>query len=183
MAKIIAARLERATDADAVLQSLSSQGFRQSEFQFFYVNPKGQHALYPVGGDASSDEGSRRAGRGTIYGVLIGACAGLGIGFAAGAVFEIPLLALGGLAAGAYGGSLIGALNRLKDGDKRKATAEHPVERPAGQMVAIRVDRPGTEPSAMATLTRYGAHDIEHTDGEWRDGDWKDFDPRLPARR
>jgi hypothetical protein len=48
-------------------------------------------------------------------------------------------------------------------------------------MVAIRVDRPGAELRAIDTLRRYGARDIEQTEGEWRDGDWKDFDPRRPS--
>jgi hypothetical protein len=47
-------------------------------------------------------------------------------------------------------------------------------------MVAVRVDRAGTEPRAIETLSRFGARDIERTEGTWREGDWKDFDPRVP---
>ena len=31
-------------------------------------------------------------------------------------------------------------------------------------------------------LERYGAHDIERTEGEWQAGNWTDFDPRIPPR-
>jgi hypothetical protein len=70
----------------------------------------------------------------------------------------------------------------MRSGARRRATVEHPVERAPGQMVAIRVDRPGTESRAIETLRRYGAREIERTEGEWRAGDWKDFDPRVPSR-
>ena len=78
-------------------------------------------------------------------------------------------------------GSLIGALARMRSGDKCRATLAHPVEPSPVQMVAVRVDRPGTEPRAIETLARYGAHGIERAEGNWQAGDWKDFDPRIPA--
>jgi hypothetical protein len=48
-------------------------------------------------------------------------------------------------------------------------------------MIAVRVDRPDTETRAVNTLNRYGARDIERTEGTWKAGDWKDFDPRVPS--
>lgn len=181
MARIVAARFPQATDAEAVLQALAGQGFQRSEFQSFYVNPGGQHGLYPVGGDAPSDEGAKRSGRGTLYGAAIGAIAGAALGYAASIPFDNAYIIVAGFAVGAYAGSLVGALSRMKHGDRHKATSAHPVERPAGQMVAICVDRPGTEPRAIETLTRYGARDIERTEGAWREGEWKDFSPRAPS--
>ncbi|HKU71496.1 MAG TPA: hypothetical protein VJQ51_11715 [Burkholderiales bacterium] len=183
MAKIVAARLNQAADTEAVLKALANQGFKRTEFQSFYVNPAGQHARYPIGGDAHSDEGARRAGHGTVYGAVIGGIAGTLAGYAASVSFGNAYIIVAGAAVGAYAGSLVGALSRMKGGDKTKATPAHPVERAAGQMVAVCVDRPGTEPRAVETLTRYGAREIERTEGTWRGGDWKDFDPRASSAR
>jgi hypothetical protein len=181
MARIVAAHLSQAADAEAVMKALSSQGFKRSEFQSFYVNPEGQHGLYPIGGDAHSDEGAKQAGRGTLYGAILGGLAGAVAGYGASLAFNNAYIIVAGAAVGAYTGSLFGALYRMKSGNRRLATPEHPVERSAGQMVAVRVDRPGTEPRAVETLTRYGARDIERTVGTWKSGDWKDFDPRVPS--
>jgi hypothetical protein len=181
MSKIIAARFPDMAGAEAVLSALPAEGFDRSEFQSFYVNPEGQHALHPVGGDAHSDEGAKRADEGALRGAVIGGCLGLLAGILLHLVFDNLIAVLAGAALGAYVGSLLGALSRMRSGSLRKATVEHPVVRPPGQMVAIQVDRPGTETRAIETLQRYGAHDIERTEGEWRAGNWKDFDPRIPS--
>ena len=50
--------------------------------------------------------------------------------------------------------------------------------------VSIRVSNPGDETCAMETLQRYGARDIERTEGLWQAGDGMDFDRRVrPDRR
>lgn len=169
--------------AEAVLNALPGQGFDRSEFQSFYVNPEGQHALHPTGGDTHSDEGARQADKGATRGAIVGGCLGLLAGIALYFAFDYLILVLAGAALGAYVGSLVGALSRLRSGSLRQATVEHPVERRPGQMVAIQVDRPGSESRAIETLQRYGAHDIERTEGEWQAGNWKDFDPRIPSPR
>ena len=181
MSKIVAGRFDDLSVAEAVLRALPGEGFQRTEFESFFVTPPGQHATFPVGGDAYSDEGARHAGSGAIKGALIGGAAGLGAGAAFFFVVEHPVVVLAGIGLGAYVGSLLGALSRTRAGSARRATTKHPVERPAGPMVAIRVDRPGSEPRAIQTLRRYGARDIERTEGEWRAGDWKDFDPRMPS--
>lgn len=181
MSKIVAGRFTDAAGAQAVLNALPGQGFDRSEFQSFYVNPRGQHALHPAGGDSLADEGSEQADKGAVRGALIGACLGGLAGIALWLLLD-RLIAVPALAAlGAYVGSLVGALSRLRGGNVRRATVEHPVERPAGPMVAIQVDRPGAESRAIETLRRYGARDIERTEGEWRAGNWQDFDPRVPS--
>ena len=183
MSKIVAARFKDMAGAQAVLNALPAQGFVQTEFQSFYVNPGGQHALHPIGGDAHSDEGAKRADEGAVRGAVIGGCIGLLAGIGAHVVLDNFIAVFAGAALGAYVGSLVGALSKLRAGRPHQATVAHPVERDAGQMVAIQVDRPGTESRAIETLQRYGAHEIERTEGEWRAGDWKDFDPRIPSRR
>jgi len=181
MAQIVAGRFNDQTGAEAVLRALPGEGFQRSEFASFFVTPPGQHATFPVGGDAYSDEGARDAGGGAMRGVLIGGAIGLAAGIAAYFVFNQLITILAGVGVGAYVGSLLGGLAKTRAGNRYRATQEHPVERPSGPMVAIRVDGPATEQRAMDTLRRYGAQDIERTEGEWVGGDWKDFDPRTPA--
>ena len=203
MSRIVAGRFQESTGAEAVLKALSAQGFNRSEFEMFFVTPPGQHATFPGGGDTFSDEGARKGGSGATIGALIGAGAGLLIGIIGYVIIEylnvdvlwpglvtrqgedsgvgLGLITIALAAVGAYVGSLIGAMSRMRSGSLRRATVEHPVERPSGLMVAINVDRQGSEPRAIETLQRYGARDIERTQGEWKDGDWKDFDPRMPT--
>ena len=49
-----------------------------------------------------------------------------------------------------------------------------------GPMVAVCVDRPGTEAAAILILSRCGAWEIERAEGDWRDGGWQDYDPKAP---
>ena len=181
MAKIVAGRFSDLAGAEAVLKALPGEGFQRSEFESFFVTPPGQHATFPVGGDSYSDEGAKEAGGGALRGVLIGGAIGLVAGMAAYIVFNQLITILAGIGLGAYVGSVIGALSKTRSGNPLRATIEHPVERPSGPMVAIRVDRPGSETKAVETLQRYGAQNIERTEGNWQAGDWKDFDPRMPS--
>jgi hypothetical protein len=203
MSRIVAGRFKEPAGAEAVLKALPEQGFQRSEFEMFFVTPPGQHATFPIGGDVFSDEGARKGGGGAVIGAAIGAGAGLLVGIIAYMAIEyldvavlwpgfigrqegesgagLGLLTVALVAVGAYVGSLIGAMSKMRSGSVRRATVEHPVERPSGLMVAIKVDRQGSEPRAIETLQRYGARDIERTEGKWEEGDWKDFDPRIPT--
>src|SRR5688572_18769158 len=156
MSKIVAARFNDLSGVKAVLAALPAQGFQQTEFQSFYVNPEGQHALHPLGGDAHSDEGAKHADEGAMRGALLGASIGLLAGIVAHLVLDNLIAILAGAALGAYVGSLVGALSKMRSGTRYRATVAHPVEREPGQMVAIRVDRPGTETRAIETLKLYG---------------------------
>lgn len=49
-----------------------------------------------------------------------------------------------------------------------------------GPMVAVCVDRPGSEAAAILILSRCGAWEIERAEGQWRDGGWRDYDPHGP---
>ena len=180
MARIVAGRFDRTLDADAALKELEREGFTLKEIDSFYVSPPGQNDLTPVGGDAPhSSAGSRQAGIGAAIGAVIG---GL-IGLAAGWVLQlemngITMVLAAGL--GAYVGSFAGAMSRLRGGRRGEASVEHPVEPRGGRMIAINVERAGTEARAVAVLRRHRARDIGRTEGEWRDGSWRDFDPRRP---
>jgi hypothetical protein len=85
-----------------------------------------------------------------------------------------PPGAVAGAGVGAYTGALGGALNQLGDED----TTLPPGRRPAGVMVAVRVEGGNaSEDTAVALLRDAGAFAVEKAEGEWRDGQWVDFDP------
>ena len=174
MARIIAGRFDRSVDADAALEALKRDGFSRNEVDAFYVGPPGQNQRTPIGGDSYSDAGSRSAGRAGA----IGAVAGLAIGLIIGSLIGLHAV-LFACALGAFAGAFVGIMTSLHGGTRREATLEHPVESRGGRMIAVRVDRPGTEALAVQALRSNNARDVGRTEGEWRDG-WTDFDPRTP---
>jgi predicted lipid-binding transport protein (Tim44 family) len=179
MSRIVAGRFDRSIDADATLAELQRAGFRSGEYESFYVPPPGQHGTLPLGGDAHSDAGSKKAGWGAVVGALIGAAVGLGMGVVIAGDFGLVGLLLGaGL--GAYIGAFAGGIFTLQDAGRSESTPEHPVESAGGRMIAVNVDRKEMEPRAVDILRRHGARDLGRTQGEWRNGSWRDFDPRSP---
>lgn len=184
MATIIAARFEQPEQLEAARLTLAERGFAPDEYAEYYVNPPGQHAITPIGGDVHSDEGAQDAGKGAVAGAAVGgtvgAAAGAAIGAASGAVAG-PVGALAGAAVGAYTGSLVGALSKTHQADPRQASPEHPMERPGGSMLAVCADRAGREAEAIAIFEQCGASDIERNQGTWSGGRWTDFDPRRPG--
>jgi len=175
MSRIVAGRFDRSVDADAALEQLKRDGFARSEVDAFYVGPPGQHARTPIGGDVHSDAGSRDAGRSGIVGAVAGLAVGLIVGSLIGA--HVVLLACG---LGALAGAFAGVMVSLHGGRASEATAEHPVEPRGGRMIAVCVDRPGTERLAIEALRANNARNVGRTEGDWRDGGWRDFDPRTP---
>jgi hypothetical protein len=179
MSHIVAARFERAIDVNAAVEDLKREGFAGTEIESFYVAPPGQHALLETGGDVHSDAGARFAG----FGAIVGAVGGAALGFILGSVVTMDFTAPATLLCagiGAYVGAFAGALGRLRGGRRAEATREHPVEPPAGSMLAVNVDRPATLDRAVAVLRSHGAREIGRAEGDWRDGSWRDFDPRSP---
>jgi len=183
MSTIVAGRFDTAAQVLAVQKDLSAAHFGRHEFASYYVNPPGQHGLYPLGGDVAADASATEAGGGAVAGAAIGGAAGLAIGGLAAAVVPVAgaVAAVAASGVGAYVGSLFGALNKLQDAPPAPDMLRAPLEAGAGPMVAICVDRPGTEQIARAALHKHGAHAIERSEGRWEQGDWKDFDPRAPA--
>lgn len=179
MSTIIAGRFDNTSQVQAVLKDLAVARFKHDEFASYYVNPPGQHGLYPLNDGA----GSHHAASDTATSAMVGGAAGVAIGGLAGAVSPETgaAAALAGAGVGAYVGSLYGALGQLHDSDAELALLDAPMEAGAGPMVAICIDRPGTEQVARAALSRNGAHAIERQEGRWEAGNWKDFDPELPA--
>ena len=177
MSHIVAARFERSLDADAALEALRRE-FPQNEIDSFAVNPPGQHGLNPMGGDVHEDAGTYGAGTSGAIGAALGLVVGLVIGSIASLHYGGPVLfILGGL--GALIGAFAGVMPKLHDPAPGEHTTEHPVELPAGRMIAVLADRPGVEDRAVMILRNCGARDVGHTEGRWTNG-WQDFDPRSP---
>ena len=179
MSRIICGMFDRTLDADAALEELKREGFRRAEIDAFYVSPPGQHDLTAVGGDSNSSEGSRTAGIGAGLGAAIGAVVGAAAGWLVSGDLGLVVIPLGaGL--GAYVGSFAGSMARVRGGQPAAASVEHPVEPRGGRMIAINVDRAGTEKRAIESLRRHSARDVRRAEGEWANGSWRDFDPRAP---
>lgn len=180
MSIIVAGRFDTAREAERAVQDLAQAGFTRSDSTTFFVNPAGQHAQQPEGGDQPADANAAKA----HVGAATGAAAGSAVGAAAAlAVPGIgPVLALGVVALGAYTGSLAGTLAKLGDHEAARESDASP-GRHAGMLVAVRADTADAEERAIETLKRDGAADVERREGVWRNGQWEDFDPVAPPNR
>ncbi len=182
MSRIICGMFDESLRADAALEEFKREGFQRTEVDAFYVSPPGQHAMTAVGGDAPhSSEGSRTAGIGAGLGATVGALVGGAAGWIASSAGDIGLVLIPlGAGLGAYVGSFAGSMSRVRGGRRSAASVEHPVEPRGGRMIAINVDRSGTDRRAIEILKRHGARDVRRAEGQWADGSWRDFDPRAP---
>lgn len=172
MSRIIAGRFDATIDADAAIEALRREGFAPEEIDSFYVSPPGQHDMSAVGGDSHSSAGSRFASFGAIAVAVLGGLLGLLIAWLVARDYGAVVI-LFGAALGAYVGSFLGAMRKVRGGRPDEASIEHPVEPKAGRMIAVNADRPGMDARALKVL-----RDLGRADGTWRDG-WKDFDPRA----
>lgn len=184
--RIIAGNFENGTQATEAVQELVHGGVPPGEVCVFFLNPPGQHATYPVGGDRAESPGARQSDTGAIKGAAIGGAAGLAAGAAAAAATAAlgPIAVLAGLGVGAYTGSLAGALSESGKGPEREAgEPRKPEPRRAGMVVAVRISEQAPEDRAIDVLRRHGARDIERAQGTWRNGKWEDFDPLSAPQR
>lgn len=180
MSRIVAGRFDRTLDADAALEALKREGFSRGEVDAFYVGPPGQNAMTDVGGDAPhASEGSRHGGVAAALGAAIGLVVGLAAGWLGVVNLGRPSVPFAALL-GAFVGAFAGALASFHGGRRELASAEHPVEPLGGRMIAVCVDRPGSERAAVEVLRSNNARDVGRAEGQWRDGGWRDFDPRNP---
>lgn len=181
MARIIAGRAETQVVADRAIAALTGAGIDRGDVTSFYLTSPGQHAEYPIGGDAHHDEGTKKSGKTAAAGATVGGVAGLALGTAVAAAAEpgfTAVAAVAGAGVGAYVGSLAGGLSGARGGDPDRASVEEPVEREAGVMVAVRIDSDDSFDRVVSVLRNNGVADLERAEGEWRDGAWVDFDPR-----
>jgi hypothetical protein len=115
---------------------------------------------------------------GAVAGAVVGGLLGMLIAFLVARQYGAVVI-LFGAGLGAYVGSFIGTAAKVRGGRKEEATIEHPVEPKGGRMIAVNVDRPGSDARAVKVLREFGARDLGRAEGTWRNG-WKDFDPRAP---
>jgi len=181
MSLIIAGRFQTFPAAETAAQRLFANGFIEEDVTLFFVNPSGQHARFPIGGDVGTDKGAGAAPKGAGKGATIGAVIGAVIGAAIFAIFKAPLLvSVVAAGLGAYIGSLAGAMSHTKKKPGSPAQDEEPT-RHAGVLVAVHVS-PETYDRAAKILTEAGGLDIERASGRWQQGRWSDFDPLKPPQ-
>src|SRR5688572_25727023 len=172
MATIIAGDFETEAQAEKAVHRLRELGIPAERIASFFVNPPGQHAAFPIGGDHDESPGAEHAEKGAATGAAIGGAVGLAVGLAA-TPFVGPAAAVGGAGAGAYTGALVGALGTL--GEHKTTTPA--VERQGGMMVAVNTSDRIEQALVANALSELGAREIEIADGTWQAGKWVDFDP------
>jgi len=183
-ATAVSGRLGTWDEAEVLRLALVDQGFASADIEVFYTGPAGRHGVTPIGGDSSADAGSTHIGAGAVQGGLAGAAAGLAIGAAFATAPVTGPVVLTAAAVGAFGGALLGGVTSSEDGSTRPDTAEHPVGKPGGVVVAVRTDRGvGDEARALRCLRAAGAIGLERAPARWVDGSWVDWDPVAPREQ
>ncbi|MEK6422978.1 MAG: hypothetical protein V4801_25600 [Burkholderia gladioli] len=175
MAMIVTGNFQTFDDAEATRRRLIERNFRREDVSVFFLNPRGQRARFPIGGDVYADSAAEPGGRGAILGAVrglgIGLLVGLGIYTIGATPWWVPAAtALAGAYLGALGGALSRMRGRAEEGTGTLARTEH------GVVLAAHVNA-GNAGVAEDVLRSTGAHPIEHCDGDWGDGRWRDFDP------
>lgn len=188
MKTLIVGHYDLQDEAEIAARDVLRAGFSASETSLFYLNPQGQHALHPVGGDEDESPGTHDAQSGAVRGAAGGAGAGVLVGAA-----TIPVLGpagpLLGAAVGAYTGSLVGALNRMEEPPEPRADTPHTPATPdpefearkSGYLVAVAVQTPMERKYAIEILGER-ARLLEETEGNLQNGEWTDFDPLAPGK-
>jgi phage tail tape-measure protein len=177
MSNIISGHFQTQENIAFAIGELERIGFPRSGISAFYVNPAGQHDLYPIGGDEDKSEGAKETGHGAVVGASAGGVVGAALGAA-----TLPLTGAAGPVVGAlvggYVGSLFGSLNSTKEIDEPDIAGEscHAL-RKAGMMVAVATATAEQEDEAVELLHSIHAEGIERSVGTIVDGDWSDFNP------
>lgn len=184
MSLIIAARFETFDHAKNAAATLMQNGVASEDMHTFFVNPAGAHGRLAIGGDRAADPDAKGASFGAVGGAaglaVIGAVLGAMIGFGLGQSF---LIVAAGAGLGAYVGSLIGGVARMGRDKTGKSKAEqyeseHYAGRPAGVVLAVRVE-PEQQERIANLLRDHGGIEVERAQGRWENGQWRDFDPLV----
>lgn len=177
MSLIVAGRFTTFADAEAAANRLFAAGFVQEDVTLFFVNPRGQHARFPIGGDRYADPQAARASKGAGKGGAIGAVVGAVVGVALFSAFSSPFFVLVIAAGvGAYIGSLAGAMSHTRGGGKVPEREVPHESRDSGVLVAVHVS-PDNQQEAARVLRDSGSLEVERAHGRWQHGRWADFDP------
>lgn len=187
MTTIITGTFQQQDDARQARCDLLDAGFAAEQTTTFFVNPPGQHDLYPIGGDADESPGTEDAAAGAASGAAFGGAIGVAVG-----LVTVPVLGLGapvaGAGVGAYAGSLYGALGNTDDKNNpetQSAREELRCSEPprkSGMLVAVSAPAPSQQGTAIRIMRARGATDIECTGGTIVAGEWTDFNPLMPLR-
>jgi len=181
MALIVAARFDTFEDAEKAATALMSEGVTADELHTFFVNPAGWHDRYPLGGDRAADPNSRGAPATAVAGAALVGLAGAFLGGIVAWLFTTsPLPVVGGVAVGAYVGSLAGAMYSLgrprRQGRFEAARTKATEGRRAGVLLAVHT-APERQGEIAALLRNAGGMEVERAHGRWNQGRWEDFDP------
>lgn len=187
MTTIITGNFKQQTDAQQALSDLAGAGFSADQATTFYVNPPGQHDLYPIGGDAAESPDLKDAGSGAASGATVGGAIGVAVGLAALPVLG-PGAAVVAAGVGAYAGSLYGALGNMGDAHSPDTPGVHnqvphsDAPRKSGMLVAVSAPACTQQDTAIRILRALGATDIERPEGTIVAGKWTDFNPLAPLK-
>lgn len=177
MSSIIFGRFQLQDEVQYAVSKLVQAGYPREAICSFYLNPAGQHDVYPIGGDRDKSPGAERTGAGLAAGVAVGAGMGAGVGTAVVPVIG-PML---GSLVGAHLGGLVGSLDATKDSGGKDAKEDENDSsqeiRKSGMRVAVAVADSRQEKAAAELLEALGTTDMERGNGAIADGDWHDFDP------
>lgn len=176
MRTIIAGCFEQQEPAQHAIEELQQAGFASDHISTFYVNPSGQHATYPIGGDNDKSPGAEESSKGTLAGAATGGTIGAAVGATTIPVFG-PVGPAVGAMVGAHVGSLVGSLSQMKDDGEEVRQDETPPLRVAGVYVAVALPDVCMEDQAINVLHQCGAGSVERAHGTIENGNWTDFDP------
>ncbi|MDB5777466.1 MAG: hypothetical protein JWP38_3599 [Herbaspirillum sp.] len=180
MSTIISGRFQTQDEISFAIGELEKIGFPRAAISSFYVNPAGQHDLYPIGGDRAMSPGAKETAEGVAAGVSAGGAVGAAVGAATAPVTGAAGPVFGALVGG-HIGSLVGGMKSTKEhgeSEEGAAGAENVLpQRTSGMLVAVATATPQQEEDAVALLCSLHGHQIERNDGTIVDGDWTDFDP------
>lgn len=139
MSLIVASRFTTFNDAEAAMDKLHTNGFVDEDASLFYVNPAGQRARFPVGGNRFTDAQSRWASLGAGAGAAAGALTGAMLAIVLSLLFLRSLLVLAVAAGeGAYQGTRSGALGQTRGGAASSRACSERGGRPRNRTVFTR---------------------------------------------
>lgn len=162
MAIIIAASVQLQTEAQEAVSQLIQAGFAPEKVTSFFVNPPGQHATYPIGGDRYQSPGvTDKPGKSAkVVGVITKV---------AEAVIGV-----------AHDDSHVVDPNKATNTSVSGSVANHAHRvaiRRANMLVAVELIDQAHEDKVVALLLQLGAIGVERAEGKIVDGEWGDFDP------
>lgn len=166
MENIIAGRFQTQEEVQLAKASLTDI-VSENDISIFFNNQPGAH-------DSESDaesSGDHGAGKGAAIGAASGALVAGTVAALAGGPFTGAV----GAVVGAYASSLAGAGEGLPE--EGESTNNAPPPRPAGMILAVRIERANDAQAVIGCLRQFGAADIEKAEGIWENNEWVDFDP------